>query len=86
MRTRASWSSWWRPLPTWLKLATVIGAYPAWIFIIYCIVKGQAKSPAALLAFAIFAFCAVLHIIFDDRNRLSRHETSGGLELTDGGE
>ncbi len=86
METRISCDSWWRPLPLWLKLLTILAAFPAWLLIIYCVLTGQAKSTEAFAAFSVFAFCAAIHIIFDTRNRERRRERSGGLELSDGGE
>lgn len=64
-----SYRSWWQPLPVWLKLVAICGAFPAWFIIAYCVLTGQAKSWAALIAFAVFAICTVLHIAFDQRNR-----------------
>jgi hypothetical protein len=68
----------------WLKLVTVCCAYPAWIFVLYCIVTGQAKSLGALMAFSVFVVCALLHIIFDNRNRLTGQKEGGGLDLFGG--
>lgn len=84
METLAPLRSWWQPLPLWLKLITVLIAFPAWLFIVYCVLEGQAKSPAAFFAFAAFTLCAILHITFDSRNRRSGRESSGGLELDEG--
>lgn len=86
MKTPASFSSWWCPLPRWLKVVTALGVYPPWLFIIYCVLTGQAKSVGALVAFSVFAFCTVLHIIFDSRNRRDGRGANGGFDLSDGGE
>lgn len=86
MEAGASYKSWWRPLPKWLKGVTVLVAYPAWILIVYCILTGHAKSTAALFAFVAFAITALLHVIVDSRNRRGDPEVHGGLDLTGGGE
>lgn len=85
MKTRASLGIWWRPLPVWLKVVSVLLAFPAWLFIAYCLLSGQAKSVAAFVAFAIFAAVAILHLIFDRRNRQGDHERSG-LDVPGSGE
>lgn len=77
MKTHTSLKSWWRPLPVWLKAVTLIVGFPAWLFIVYCVLAGQADSIAALVAFLIFAAVAILHIIFDRRYRRGDHERSG---------
>ena len=78
--------SWWQPLPLWLKAITVLVAYPAWLFIAYCVLTGQAKSIAAICAFVAFSITALLHIMFDRRNRRGGQEYHGGLDLTGGEE
>lgn len=65
--------AWWRPLPLWLKLITALVAFPAWFFIVYCIVTGQSNGPAAYVAGAVFFLCAGLHLIFDRRNHTWRN-------------
>jgi hypothetical protein len=72
-----AYRSWWRPLPAWLKLVTVVGVYPAWLFIAYCVFTGASKSRGALFAFGIFAVGALLHIAFDRRNRRAGGERGG---------
>ncbi|URW74535.1 hypothetical protein M9980_08065 [Sphingomonas donggukensis] len=72
-----SYRSWWRPLPAWLKLITVLGIYPAWLFIVYCACTSASKSQDALLAFGVFALGTVLHIAFDRRNRGAGPEQGG---------
>lgn len=75
---------WWRDLPTWLKLLYLLVALPAWLFIVYCMLTNQNKSPAAYLAFGIFAATAALHIIFDRRpvgrvqHGVEAHSDGGG--------
>lgn len=85
MNTRASFGSWWRPLPNWLKGMTLLLAFPAWLFIAYCVLSGQAKSAAACLAFVVFATVTILHLIFDRRNRRGDHERSG-FNISNSGE
>jgi len=86
MKRATSYQSWWKPLPLWLKLVTVCGAYPAWLFIIYCVLSGQAKSWGALFAFSIFASCTLLHIVFDRRNRLPNRECHRSRDIVIGDE
>ena len=78
-----AYRSWWRPLPAWLKLVTAAGFYPAWLFIIYCVLIGAAKSVAALIAFGICLVVALLHIAFDRRNRDGIPER-GGIDFIGG--
>ena len=84
MEAGESYGYWWRPLPLWLKGVTVLVAYPAWFFGVYCILTGQAKSTAAFSAFVVFAVTALLHILFDNRNRRGGLEGHRGMDLTDG--
>lgn len=77
---------WWQHLPIWLKLATILGAYPAWFFIIYCVLTGRSKSWEALLAFGVFALCAILHIIADPRNRQRGKKSDKGFDFLIGGD
>jgi hypothetical protein len=77
---------WWRCLPWWLKLVTLLVAFPAWAFIVYCVLTGQADSPPAYAAFVVFAICAALHIRFDRRDHGGGQDGSGGLEMSDSGE
>lgn len=85
MKTRTSYISWWRPLPIWLKGMTLLFGYPAWLFIAYCVLSGQAKSVSAFIAFVIFAAVVILHLIFDRRNRRGEHVRSG-LDFSGSGE
>lgn len=85
MRTGASFSKWWRPLPLWLKGVSLLFGCAAWLFIGYSVLSGQAKSETAFLAFVVFAAVAILHFIFDRRNRRGEHERSG-FDVSDGGE
>jgi hypothetical protein len=55
---------WWQSLPAWLKLVTAAGIYPAWLFILYCLLTGASKSLEALLAFGVCLAGALLHIAF----------------------
>lgn len=75
MNRLQAYGSWWRPLPTWLKLAIATGLFPAWLFIIFCMFTGAANSLAALIAFGIFVVVILLHIAFD------RRDHDGGREL-----
>jgi hypothetical protein len=61
----------WRARPLWLKLVLWLVAYPAGLFIVYCMVTGRDGSSGALMAFAIFCGCALLHIPWDRRTRRS---------------
>lgn len=83
MKTLASLKSWWRPLPVWLQAVTLIIGFPAWLFIAYCVLSGRAESGAAFVAFVMFATVAIVHIMFDRRNRRGNHESSG-LDLSGG--
>jgi hypothetical protein len=65
---------------------TALVAYPSWLFIAYCVLTGQGKSASAVAAFTAFAVVAVLHIVFDVRNRAGRREGHGGLDFSDSGE
>jgi len=78
-----AYRSWWRPLPGWLKLVTVLGIYPAWFFIVYCVFTESAKSREAIIAFCIFFIGTMLHILFDRRNRGGTEE-SGGIDFFGG--
>lgn len=69
-----SYSSWWGPMPVWLKLVTALGIYPAWFFTVYCLVTGASKSREALLAFGVCMIGTLLHIAFDRRNRGGNQE------------
>ena len=69
--------SWWRPLPIWLKLVTVVGIYPAWLFIVYCVFTGASKSQEALIAFGVGVIGTLLHIAFDRRDQGGGREQSG---------
>ena len=84
MKLSASFKSWWRPLPLWLKGVTVVVAFPAWLFIGYCVLTMQAKSTSALAAFGTFAIVALLHIVFDDRNRRGIRKPPGGIDFGGG--
>lgn len=86
MERATSYRSWWKALPLWLKLVTVCGAYPPWLFIIYCILSGQEKSWGAIFAFSIFAICTLLHIMFDRRNRLPSAERHPSWDIGSGDE
>ncbi|OHC93488.1 MAG: hypothetical protein A3H25_06680 [Sphingomonadales bacterium RIFCSPLOWO2_12_FULL_63_15] len=86
METRVTLKIWWQPLPLWLKLVTIFITYPAWFFVLYCIFSGQAKSIAAIGAFCAFAFSALLHIMFDSRNRQRGRQTHRGFEMMDVGD
>lgn len=78
-----AYRSWWQPLPAWLKLVTVMGIYPAWLFIVYCVFTGASKSQEAVIAFAIFAIGTLLHIAFNGRNR-SSGQKEGGFNFSSG--
>jgi hypothetical protein len=69
MAVDQSYRNWWQPLPKWLNAATTLVAFPAWLFVVYRIVTGNAKSLEALSAFGVFAVVVVLHIVFDGRTR-----------------
>lgn len=84
MERATSYRSWWQPLPTWLKTVTLCGAYPAFLYGIYCILVGQEKSWQAIIAFGIFAFCTILHIVFDRRNRIVGGEYGRGIDFFNG--
>ncbi|WP_188513439.1 hypothetical protein [Blastomonas aquatica] len=84
MAVKQSYRNWWRPLPAWVKAATTLVAFPAWLFIVYCIVTGNLKSLEALSAFGVFAVVVVLHIVFDRRTRRGAPERHGGADLIDG--
>ncbi|RJG55457.1 hypothetical protein D0Z70_08610 [Sphingobium terrigena] len=84
MNVKGSFAIWWKPLPLWLKLATVLIAYPAWALIVYCIVSGTAKGALSLWAVGAFGLVVLLHIMFDSRNRKKGIEHLGGLELHGG--
>lgn len=62
-----SYKAWWRGLPAGLKPIFLFVTLPAWLVIVYCVLMGQNKSPAAYTAFGVFAAAALLHIIFDRR-------------------
>jgi hypothetical protein len=46
-------------------------------------ITGQNKSPAAIVAFVVFAGAAVLHIVFDRRNI---EPSDAGIGLEGGGD
>ncbi len=62
-------SQWWRGMPRWLKLIYVFIAVPAWLVVMLCVVTGEGRSLAALVAFGVFCAAAMLHILFDRRRR-----------------
>jgi hypothetical protein len=84
MEDSSSFKSWWQRLPAWLKGATILVAFPAWLCIVYCVLTGQAKSTSAFAGFASFAVVAILHIVFDDRNRRGIRERHGGIDFGGG--
>ncbi len=77
MTDHAPPKDWWRTLPLWLKGLTLLVATPAWVFIIYCVLSGRAKTVAAFLAFAVFVAVTLVHIIFDKRNPRGDWESNG---------
>jgi hypothetical protein len=77
MNRLETYRSWWRPLPVWLKLLTVVGFYPTWMFLIYRVFTGASKSREALIAFIICFACVLLHIAFDKRNRVGGRDGRG---------
>lgn len=78
-----SYSVWWKGLPRWLKLVYLLAALPAWLFIVFCVVTGRNKGPAALAAFGLFTIAALLHIVFDRRPRGIDRE-AGGVDFFGG--
>ena len=79
-----AYRSWWRPLPAWLKLVTVLGIYPAWCFIIYCVFADASKSLEAIIAFGVCMIATLLHMMFDCRNREDDGREHGGLDFLGG--
>lgn len=75
-------SEWWQGMPGWLKLVYLLLAVPTWLFLMFCVVTDQTNSPAAYVAAFVFFGAALLHIIFDRRNREARNE-GGGFEAGD---
>ena len=75
-----SQEEWWSGLPLWLKLVFLMIALPAWLFMVFCILTGESKSPAALAAFGVFGAATLLFIIFDRRRGGAGHE-GGGVEI-----
>ena len=71
-------------MPHWLKGVTVLVGFPVWLFIVYCVVVGNAKSTEAFFAFGVFAIFVMLHIVTDSRNRRGFPERGGGADLSDG--
>lgn len=65
MKLIAFFKGWWRPLPLWLKGATLIAAYPAWFLLLYCILTGQARNPLTVVAFGIYLIVALLHLAYN---------------------
>ncbi|MCC2977944.1 hypothetical protein LK533_14830 [Sphingomonas sp. PL-96] len=72
-----SYRSWWQPLPAWLKLVTLVGIYPAWLFIVVCVCTGASKSKEALLAFGVCVIGTLLHIAFDHRDHGNPQQRNG---------
>ena len=68
-------AGWWRGLPTVLKASFVLVTLPAWLAIVYLMLAGEADSPLAFAAFAVFALSAVPHIVLD--RRVSQDRGSG---------
>ena len=86
MKASESYETWWRPLPLWLQGVAILVAFPAWLFIVFCILAGDAKGTAALVASGAFAATALLHIAFDDRNRRGGQERLDAADLSDNAE
>ena len=73
-------------MPAWLKGATLFVAYPACGIIMLCVVMGKSESPLAIAAFVSFAVVALLHVVFDERNRRGGPNRDRGVDISDGGE
>lgn len=82
MKALRTYAIWWRSLPLWLKWLTAGVAYPAWFFIGYCILTGQFRSTAAMLAFAAFTIITLLHVMFDRRGHRAGRSHDSELHLS----